>query len=201
MGMEEKNRKTQNSSDDLDCMLDAALAKYAAVEPRTGLEERILANLHAEQAKSPNRAWSQWSFAAAAVIVLIMAGVFIWKWSRPSNPPVVNRGPAVSQPQPQKPGQQQQATVNSPAQEARPRSMMRHSPELNAVAPVPKLDQFPSPQPLSAEEIALAQYVGNFPKEARLIAEAQEQFELETQKVMNDFRSENRPSGSTPQER
>jgi hypothetical protein len=36
---------TNGKPDEFDRMLDAALAKYAAVEPRTGLEERVLANL------------------------------------------------------------------------------------------------------------------------------------------------------------
>ena len=57
----------------------------------------------------------------------------------------------------------------------------------------PKLDRFPSPQPLSAEEMALAHYVKDFPKEARLVAQTQEEFALETQKEMNDAGSQNRP--------
>ncbi len=36
--------------DELDRMLDAALAKYAAAEPRAGLEARVLANLRARDA-------------------------------------------------------------------------------------------------------------------------------------------------------
>ena len=69
------------------------------------------------------------------------------------------------------------------------------------VAADPKLDQFPSPQPLSAEEIALAQYARNFPKEAQLVAQAQEEFEIEIEKEMNDAGSETRRSGSIEQER
>jgi hypothetical protein len=65
----------------------------------------------------------------------------------------------------------------------------------------PKLDQFPSPQPLSTEEIALAEYVKKFPNEAQLVAQAQEEFALETQKVMNDAGSETRPSSSIEEER
>ena len=47
---------TNRKQDEFDRMLDAALAKYAAVEPRTGLEERVLANLRAEQARVPDHA-------------------------------------------------------------------------------------------------------------------------------------------------
>jgi hypothetical protein len=39
----------QDAGDDLDRLLDAALAKYAQVEPRSGLENRVLATLHAER--------------------------------------------------------------------------------------------------------------------------------------------------------
>ena len=41
--------------DELDRMLDATLAKYAAAEPRAGFEERVLANLRAERARVPDR--------------------------------------------------------------------------------------------------------------------------------------------------
>jgi hypothetical protein len=58
----------------------------------------------------------------------------------------------------------------------------------------PKLDQFPSRQPLSAEELALARYVQSFPREATLIAHAQEEFELEIQKEMNNAGSQTQAS-------
>ena len=44
----------------LDDQLEAALAKYAAVEPRTGLEERILANLKSRPSSSTRVAWWRW---------------------------------------------------------------------------------------------------------------------------------------------
>lgn len=72
---------------------------------------------------------------------------------------------------------------------------------MTAAAAKPKLEQFPSPSPLSAEEIALARYARNFPKEAQLVAQAQREFELETEKEMNHRGSETGPSGSTQQER
>jgi len=45
-----------NHHQQADCEFDDALAKYARVEPRAGLEERILANLRAEQARVTNPA-------------------------------------------------------------------------------------------------------------------------------------------------
>ena len=50
MADENQNHDWQAAErDPLDRDLDAALAKYAAVEPRAGLEDRVLANLRAER--------------------------------------------------------------------------------------------------------------------------------------------------------
>ena len=68
----------QSSGEELDRVLDAALAKYAAVEPRTGLEERVLANLRSA-APSANGTWWRWSFAAAAAAVLLIALTLAWR--------------------------------------------------------------------------------------------------------------------------
>jgi hypothetical protein len=65
----------------------------------------------------------------------------------------------------------------------------------------PKLERFPSPQPLTQEELALVRYVQSFPQEATLIAQAQEEFELETQKLMNEAGAQHQPYGSNQQER
>ena len=54
---------------ELDRVLDAALAKYAAVEPRDGLEARILANLRTEQAESLRRVWWKWALVAATAAI------------------------------------------------------------------------------------------------------------------------------------
>lgn len=69
------------------------------------------------------------------------------------------------------------------------------------VASMPKLDQFPSPQPLSDEERALARYAAHFPLEARMIAHAQEEYARESQQLMRISASEIQPSGSDEQER
>ncbi len=70
--------------DELDRMLDAALAKYAAVEPRTGLEDRILANLRAERTRVPDRAWWRWSVAGALAAVVVVALALAWRSGKPS---------------------------------------------------------------------------------------------------------------------
>jgi hypothetical protein len=65
-----ENRRT---SDDLDRTLDAVLSRYASVEPRAGLEERILANLRTADAPTSAHAWWTWRMAAVLSAVLMIA--------------------------------------------------------------------------------------------------------------------------------
>ncbi len=188
-------------ADDLDRVLDAALAKYAAVDPRAGLEERVLAHVRTE-AQSPRRLWLQWGLAAGVAVVVLVA-VLVWRSSRVPHHVIANH-PAITI---QRPSIEDGHSAPHATGEV---AIVKHaSTRKPAVHPViaataiahPKLEQFPSPQPLSQEEIALAQYVKNFPKEAQLVAHAQEEFALETQRIMNDAGSEDRPSTSIQQER
>lgn len=189
--------------DEMNRMLDAALAGYTAMEPRAGLEERILANLGAEQTRIPSRAWWQWRLAGAVAVILII-GALAWRSTRPSQPALANHPPAAIQhpsTQETNPAPYTAAEVTTAKHAPMPSPATRRVPSATAVAARPKLDQFPSPQPLSTEEIALAQYVKNFPKDAQLVAQSQLEFELETEKEMNDAGSESRLPGSIRQER
>jgi len=193
--------------DELDKTLDGALAKYAAVEPRAGLEDRVLANLRIEQARIPNRAWWQVHFmacsAAALAVVVIVAVTLAWRSGRSS--PVVANHSSVTTQAPKAPTTQVVSNSENngvrPSAPSPPRSNAAHrsSPAVVASSP-PKLDQFPSPQPLSAEELALVRYVGHFPDDATLIAQAQAEFEKEILQKMNDARSQTENS-SDQQER
>ena len=208
--------------DPMDDQIDAALAKYAA-EPRAGLEERLLAHLRAQRKGSPSMAWWPWAGVAAAAILI--ATLLLWKLEPPRHERTVRRPPSLqqgTQPQiaahsaPSKIGQpavpvsvrrsRRHIARETPVRSSEPNVTRRHEPVRLAAMRVaqprevaaanPKLDQFPSPQPLSAEEIALARYVRNFPKEAQFVAQAQEEFEIEIEKEMNDAGSETRRSGS-----
>lgn len=195
---------------ELDRLLDAALARYANVDPRPGLDERILANLRCEQPVAYG--WWHWGLATAVAAILV-ALAFGLRSGRLN--PAVSNHPVADHPMSNRP--QKNLSPPNPAPEVRQASdddrdvvhrptprpvlrsrVLRHE---TGVPKNPKLDQFPSPQPLSAEEIALAQYVRNFPKDAQLIAEAQRQFDLETEKEMNEAGSENRSVSSIQQER
>jgi hypothetical protein len=164
-------------NDALDRELDAALTQYAAVEPRAGFDERILANLRAERERVPASSWWRWSAALAAVAVVVLA--LAWRWNRQS-PPVVRNHPSVSQPA--QPATQtvsngvdtsvRPVVLEAPRIAASPRKdAPRHAAHVTW-ASQPKLDQFPSPEPLSEQEKILRDYVTAFPEHAVLIARA-----------------------------
>lgn len=159
--------------DPLNRELDEALAKYAAVEPRAGLEERILANLRAEPARAPEHGWWRWSVAAALTAVVIIALAVAWR-SFQTAPALVEHNPSST-----KPSSPQQAQVVSigeekaPLQKPRPaHKTTRPAHPAVVAAALPKLDQFPSPQPLSEQEKILAKYVNEHPRQAVLVARA-----------------------------
>lgn len=193
---------SQDQQDELDRMLDATLPKYAAVEPRAGLEARVLAHLRAEPLRPPRHAWLQWGLVGAVAVIAVVA-VLAWRPSRVPHPLIANHPPGtILRPATQEAKGAPHATDEvAAAKHASIRtSIARRVPASTAVGTYPKLDQFPSPQPLTPEEIALAEYAKNFPKEARLVAQAQEEFELEAEKEMNDV-FETRFPASTQHER
>src|SRR6202171_4819089 len=74
------------SYDALDRELDAALAQHGAVEPRAGLEQRVLTNLQAEREKIASRTWWRWPVTVAlAAAVTIAVGVSLtWRSAKTS---------------------------------------------------------------------------------------------------------------------
>jgi hypothetical protein len=190
--------------DELDRMLEATLAKYAAVEPRAGLEERVLANLRAERAGIPDRAWWRWGLAGAlTAVVLVVALALAWRSGKPSpqqivqHPSTIEQSPNVPQmPIVARDGHPAVQPVIGPThtaggRHARPAAMA----EAN-----PKLDVFPSPRPLSEQEKFLESYVSQFHREAVLIARARAELEIrDQQEEMRDAGADEgqRVSGAT----
>ncbi len=190
-------------SDELDQMLGAALAKYAAVEPRAGLEERVLATLRAGQARVPDRAWWRWGMMAAVAAVVVVAVFLAWRAERaphgPTHTAVMQHGALQTW---------TQVTANGAQHGVHPQAAgpARKTTRHHALMPVmlaaqPKLDRFPSPQPLSEQEQALARYVSEFPQEAALISRAQEDYEKEIQQKMKAASSETEGNDSDQKER
>jgi len=168
------NHENDTADQELGRELDAALAKYAAVEPRAGLEERVLANLRAERAQVSDRGRWRWSAVAAIAAVVVIALALAWRSAKPSHPEVANHHSSTRQGsrEPQK-----QLVSNGGNNRSRPqtpdaaRKRIRRASPL-VVAAAPKLDQFPSPQPLSEQEKILANYVAEYPEHAVLLARA-----------------------------
>ena len=160
--------------DDLDILLDAGLAKYVAGEPRGGLEDRIFANLRAEQQLPAVHPWWKWGLAAIAVIVVV-AVTLVFRSEKRSQPVSVKQTPdttkSISNRETKIANREGITTPKRPA----PRPMHAHpnAPVLEGTStPTPKLDQFPSPQPLTEEEKMLLGYIEHNPEHAALMAEA-----------------------------
>jgi hypothetical protein len=169
------------SNDSLGREFDAALAKYAAVEPRIGLEERILANLRAKRERSATNSWWRWSAVAALSALFLVTGVFAWKSRRPAQN-IAAHVLTTSQTNAHDgtPNAPQGGVAAFPSRKTgagrQLKTPSRRTPARRTPAPVlasaPKLEQFPSPQPLSEQETILARYVTKFPEHAALIAQA-----------------------------
>ena len=160
----------RKESDKLDRTLDVALSKYTSVEPREGLEERIMANLRAADTRSAQSAWWNWRFAVLAV-VLAIAAVAVWQWNKPTQTPIANH-PSTLRQAPVGPDlAHRDGNSAQPIKSARWRRP-RHRPQHETVAASPKLDVFPSPLPLSEQEKILSTYVSQYPEHAALVAEA-----------------------------
>ena len=185
---------TNGKQDEFDRMLDAALAKYAAVETRTGLEERVLANLRAEQARVPDHAWWRWSAIAAVAAVIVVAMALSLRSHKPSHPVVANHPPTPIQAPKERGTEILSIAHRSGTRPARPstgrKPEIRPSPPEVAIARAPKLEQFPSPQPLSEQEKLLQNYVAENPQQAVLLARARtEALRQDQLEEMNSFPS------------
>jgi hypothetical protein len=165
--------------DDLDLLIDSALVTYADPGPDSGLEDRVLTTLSTVRAEtSPGRIrwrrrWLPWAFALPIAAGLLL----LWLSPRREKPL------PASEPQEAREGAPTAVAphVNS-SSEVRPR--LPHSPQVpqsSAVrvahpaspvqtaqaASLPKLDVFPTPQPLTAEERALVVAVTQTPLPAQ----------------------------------
>ncbi|HZQ54542.1 MAG TPA: hypothetical protein VFB14_20240 [Bryobacteraceae bacterium] len=128
---------------ELDEILDAGLKAYSAVQPRQGLERRVLGHVHS------TRRFAWWHWVAVAVPVLACAvGLLLWRQSEP-----VQTRPATSV----------ETSARAMAPVVRPVVVAKH---VRRVGQTPKRMQFPTPAPLTREERALLEFVQRSPKEA-----------------------------------
>jgi len=178
--------KTRDS-DHLDEWLDKALQQYGNPEPRIGLESRILANMEAARESGVFGRPFGWLFAAASLAVMLIV-IWLGIWHRPLAAPQRVAG--------------QQTAGNAVPQSgvktllaARPRHTGTKLPPRRqthlahaGLSREPRLDQFPSPRPLSEQEVLLTQYAKRFPTEARLVAREQDKFQQEIQQAEQEMK-------------
>jgi hypothetical protein len=182
----------RTGNDPIEQELEAALAKYAAVEPRTGLEERVLANLRTTSIRK--RPWWRWSLATALATVLVTAAL-VWRLGKHSPAiPTDYSSTVIHSPNKPAPEVVTHNARNKAPMGARHEGQRRAGHEVHsqvATAARPKLDQFPSPQPLSEQERILESYVASYPERAVLLARLRtEQLQQDQLEQMKDLSSE-----------
>ena len=165
----------QEKDKQLDAFLDSLLARYSDVEPRPGLETRILAAVAHAGTQSPslwrNARWISLGAAAAALVGLIIALAMLL----PSHTRQDQGSPVVNS--------------NAPSQPLIPPPARRIEPEQQDVAKVPaghhirtmhdtastgtelRRDVFPTPAPLSDQEKLALRYLARTPR-AELVAQS-----------------------------
>jgi hypothetical protein len=197
---ENRDAKLARVNQEFDRELDALLALYAAVEPRAGLEARILANLQAEQARVPNPVWWRWSLATLAAVVVITLAL-AWRTGKPWYPMNASRSPiSEASKVPERPVAPHAGVAgqNAPKPGFGPH-YLRPAPTRPTKTP-PRLDQFPSAQPLSEQEKILARYVMRFPHQAVLIARvSSEELKRDRAQVMGTAPESVGPADGTDQ--
>lgn len=163
--------------DDLDHLIDSALSTYGDSGPDSGLEQRVLARVasaraSARVAPAPRRRWLPWAFALPVAACLILSFFFLAGPKTARTPASVAKG--VSQPQ-QLPiitahGEAPPALRSVPVSSNRPIPFNPRSRPGNRAMPsgtLPKLDVFPTPQPLTAAEQALVTFAVRAPESER----------------------------------
>jgi hypothetical protein len=172
--MEPESRPGENQ-EPRQCWLDQALVDYGKVEPRFGLENRVLANIATERALRRDPWLPRWWAAGLALTVAVVLAV-VWLESRQSSTPHPRKADlSVAQ---KKSGPLPQPTLPNPPEKAQGTSRVaphvpRQHESAKASSPAPRLQQFPTPVPLSPQEQVLARYVSEFPHHSLLVARAQ----------------------------
>lgn len=169
--------------DPKDHQLDRLLEQYAQVEPRPGLEDRILARLRtAASGRQWFRGWA-WILAATAAVLSLMMGSGIRR--RPAGWPEIRRVARAPQPNSGTPALSA-IPAHVPPEPHRPTAGARQRAATGRVRE-PRLDQFPSARPLTRQELALAHYAQSFPGEAMIMAKQQAKFEEEIEQAEQQF--------------
>jgi hypothetical protein len=164
--------------DELDILLDAALATYTGPEPSPSLTPRILAAAR-DLDHRPSADWLSWAIPALAA-TLLMTVLLTHRSATPpeTSPPTADlsapHAPASAERMPDTAGNRTAAAEATPRLGSTPTRVAR---SVRTTAPIqpplPRQDVFPTPTPLSPEEQALAAAVNRSPERiAKQIAQS-----------------------------
>lgn len=167
-------------------MIDEGLAQYAKAEPRAGLEGRVLAQIMEARREAQERSsgrlrwWGALAFGTAAALLIALA--LLGRFNQRTIPQTPVAKVAV-------PPQASKSVASAAGQGTGLPGVMSFKSGLSKLTPgksergkrggaaqsnaTPKLEQFPSPRPLSEQEQILMSYVAQYPEKAALIAQAQ----------------------------
>ena len=169
--------------DQFDDLLDGALKRYGDVEPRVGLEGRVLARLTEGQARR-NRGWV-WALGAAAVATAFGVASIIWVAH------LSQVAPLKSASLPQK----HESIVTGHSSPVIKKQLTlqptithhsRRTPGLK-VAEEPKMRNFPSARAISGQELMLVDYVQRYPQEALLVVKQQDEFQQQVEQAEEEI--------------
>ncbi len=153
-------------------LIDEALKRHSLVEPRFGLEQRILSKLAERQLAVRRTRWLAVLVPAALALAVVVAMLFGHKMQTPyplvavkEIPPAPSQQAALPERQPLKAGRTISA---SRLRSVRPSGVPK-------TESIPRMARFPSPQPLSTQEQLLVRYVTQHPKEAVQFAKLQQE--------------------------
>jgi hypothetical protein len=177
----------------LDQLLDAALSTYAEPGPNSGpnsgLEERVLAHLAVARATteaSPipvpllrpgkgatnRRRWLPWAIALPAAACLLL--IFFMQKTAPLRSSRAEQGFT----QPPYAAMRAENSLAPKSASAHHKPLRQTVARMTQPAPLPKLDVFPTPRPLTAEEQALAVFISHASdSERKALIESQKQFQ------------------------
>ncbi|HEY1806725.1 MAG TPA: hypothetical protein VGG45_19805 [Terracidiphilus sp.] len=149
--------------DHADRLIDAALSTYGDADP--GLEGRVMARVAGERRPAFHPGRMVWAGLVTVAATLLLLGVFLSLRSRRS----IGTQVFIPHPSEQTPKAEVRMDPRDAQRTVKSRGPQRRQQagDRSAVAALPKEEMFPIPQPLSPEELALAQFAAQAPKAER----------------------------------
>ena len=172
------------SNQNLDHWLNEALRRYGDVEPRAGLEHRIGLKL-AGAAARPRFSYAWRVCLASAAIASVSLAIWFGFGQRRATPIEKARRTVRSEGAPE----QHEMPTHADAVRVSVHQSKRIRKRAGAGVNGQKLSQFPSPTPLTEQELLFARYAELFPKQAMLLAKEQRQFEEGVRRAERDLRN------------